>query len=290
VKTDAQGRYEVGALPPGQRYDINASADNYGQTRAEIDTSEAVGNRAQVGALVLPIANLSVSGVVVDSAGKPISGVHVSCYGDERNGQPNRVTRSDADGKFTLDHVCVGQIDISAYSQTGSLRGNIRTEGGAKDVQIVLTEGSSGSTRYVPKTPASLKGKPLPELKKLGIELPADAEGKMLLVCFWDMNQRPSRYFVAQLAGQATQLGEKGVVIVAVQVAKVEPNALTEWVKASQIPFAVGSIAGDAEKTQFEWGVASLPHLILTDKKHIVVANGFGLGDLDKRIEEASSR
>jgi hypothetical protein len=36
--------------------------------------------------------------------------------------------------------------------------------------------------------------------------------------------------------------------------------------------------------------VVSLPHLILTDKKHIVVAEGFSLDDLDKQIETAAGR
>jgi hypothetical protein len=30
--------------------------------------------------------------------------------------------------------------------------------------------------------------------------------------------------------------------------------------------------------------------LILTDKKHVVVAEGFGLSDLDKQIETAAAR
>ena len=56
-------------------------------------------------------------------------------------------------------------------------------------------------------------------------------------------------------------------------------------------PFPVSCLNDKTEETQFEWGVAFLPHLILTDRKHIVVGEGIDLlGELDKRIEGASGR
>ena len=45
-------------------------------------------------------------------------------------------------------------------------------------------------------------------------------------------------------------------------------------------------IQGDEEETRFNWGVKSLPWLILTDSKHIVVAEGFGLDSLDDKIQQ----
>jgi hypothetical protein len=112
----------------------------------------------------------------------------------------------------------------------------------------------------------------------------------MLLICFWDMGQRPSRNCLTQLAAQAGPLGEKGVRIVAIQAAQAEDSALREWIAKNKVPFPLGNIRGDIDKTQSAWGVASLPHLILTDKKHITVAEGFGLDDLDKQIEAAAGQ
>lgn len=292
TKTDTQGRYEVGAMPSEQRYDIHASGGDYGYVRTEADTAGTTGNRVAVNTVTLPLANLAVSGQVVDVAGTPIPRANVSCYAGGESGQPNRHVQTDAKGRFTLERVCAGPIQISVSGRAGSavLRGSVQTEGGATDVQIVLTQANTGGSRVIPRRPASLKGRPLPDLKTVGIELPADAQGKMLLVCFWDMDQRPSRHFVTQLAGRAAQLAEKGVVIVAVQAGKVDQNVLAEWVKTARIPFAAGSIGSDAEKARLEWGVASLPHLILTDRRHVVVADGFGLGELEKKIEEASGR
>lgn len=112
----------------------------------------------------------------------------------------------------------------------------------------------------------------------------------MLLLCFWDMGQRPSRNCVTQLAARATQLGEKGVVVVAVQAAKPEGDAVTRWIEENKIPFQAGQMGGDIDKTRFAWGVVSLPHLILTDREHVVVAEGFSLGDLDNQIAAAAGR
>ena len=132
----------------------------------------------------------------------------------------------------------------------------------------------------------SLVGKPLPELKDLGIELsPADTDDEMMLVCFFDMEQRPSRNCISQLAKQAEQLKQKGVTVVAIEGSKVDSKALSEWVRKNSISFPVGMVENDEEEAKFTWGVKSLPWLILTDRKHIVRAEGFGVSELDKKVK-----
>jgi len=225
---------------------------------------------------------------VVDDEDKPVAGARISCYGDN---QPSRRTQTDTDGKFTLDKICAGRMRISANKSgetrtSGSTRlyGSIETEGGATDIKIVISQRSS-SARYQPKRPPSLIGRPLPELKDVKVEIPSsDADGKMILVCFWDMEQRPSRYCIMQLAKQAEQLKQQGIIVVAVQSSKIDENKLNDWVKKYNIPFAVGMVEGDEEKTRFTWGVRSLPCLILSDRKHIVRAEGFGINALNEKI------
>ncbi|MFB0555856.1 MAG: carboxypeptidase regulatory-like domain-containing protein [Phycisphaerae bacterium] len=283
IKTDAQGKFEIRAIPDDNKYNLYTSAEGYGENRSEqIITDDAVDSRLDVGTITLAVANLSVSGVVVDDEDKPVAGVRVYCYGDN---QPSRSTQTDTEGKFTLENVCAGKMRISANkSGTPRLYGYIETEGGATDVQIVISQRSS-STRYQPKRPPSLAGRPLPELKDVKINLSqSDTEGKMILVCFWDMEQRPSRYCIMQLAKQAEQLKQKGITVVAVQASKVDENTLNDWVKKYKIPFPVGIVQGDDEKTRFAWGVRSLPWLILTDRKHVVRAEGFGINDLNEKI------
>lgn len=110
-----------------------------------------------------------------------------------------------------------------------------------------------------------------------------------MLLCFFDMEQRPSRNCITQLAKKAEQLEENGVTAIAIQTSNIDKNILNEWVKKSNIPFPVGMVKGNNEKIRFAWGVQSLPWLILTldDNRHIVTNEGFRLGELNDKINAA---
>jgi hypothetical protein len=143
----------------------------------------------------------------------------------------------------------------------------------------------------LPREPPSLMGKPLPALRAFNVKPNIDqTKGEMILICFFDMQQRPSRNSITQLAKRAEQLKEKGVTIVAVQASKVDENTLNEWVKKNSIPFPVGAVQGDEEQIRFTWGVQSLPWLILTGRDHVVTGEGFGLGELDDKLKQAGNR
>lgn len=138
-----------------------------------------------------------------------------------------------------------------------------------------------------PEFAESLPGKPLPEFTGLGIDIvPEQIADKIVLVCFWDMNQRPSRNCIIQLAKRSEELKRKGVTFVAVQASMVEKNELDVWLRKNDIPFPVGMIWSDVEKTKFTWGIESLPWLILTDKEHIVIAEGFAVGELENKLKK----
>jgi hypothetical protein len=46
-------------------------------------------------------------------------------------------------------------------------------------------------------------------------------------------------------------------------------------------------VQADDEETPLAWGVKSLPWLILTDRDHLVTAEGFGLNELNDKIIDA---
>jgi hypothetical protein len=286
--TSADGRFEIRAIPVGPRYMVTAAADGYGTQTRSTDGFAARENRLDLGTFTLAPANLSVSGIVVDAQGEPVAGASVHMYGI---GQPERSNaQTDGEGRFRIDGVCAGSVSLRAGTRgSNPTYGDAIAQAGATDVKIVVAEqGPAGP--YVPRKPPSLVGKPLPDLETVGVELPADANDRMLLVCFWDMNQRPSRHCVAQLARQAAQWREQGLTVILVQAAKIEEGAAARWLAENKVPFPAGNLTGDIEKTRFAWGVVSLPHLILTNKRHIVVAEGFGLGELDERIQIASGQ
>ncbi len=280
TEIDDAGNYEIRALPTGQKYSVNASADGYGRRNLLINTGDG---RVEVDPLVLSVANLSASGIVVDDFDQPLSGFRIYAYG---NGQPSRETFTDTKGRFTIENVCPGELNIQAHTEgryTRRLYGRTQAEGGATNIRIVVYELDERGRR-VPKQPPSLVGKSLPDLKELGIEIsPDDIDGKRILVCFWDFEQRPSRQCLTQLAEQAKQLKNKGVTVIAVQASKIDQEVLNQWVKKNNIPFPVGMVQGDDEKIRFAWGIESLPWLILTDGQHIVTAEGFSVDELNER-------
>ncbi|MBN2180790.1 MAG: redoxin domain-containing protein [Sedimentisphaerales bacterium] len=127
----------------------------------------------------------------------------------------------------------------------------------------------------------SLKGKVLPELEVFKITLsPKDTKDKMLIVCFFDFNQRPSRNCILQLSKKTQELKEKGIIICAVQASEIEQEKLDEWIKENNISFPVGMIPENIDTLKSRWGVKSLPWLILTDKEHIVIDEGFNISDI----------
>ncbi len=159
-----------------------------------------------------------------------------------------------------------------------------------KGVQVVDSR-SGRTTRYTYEPePPQLIGKVLPDLEDIlvGASLEQARNGKTL-VCFWDVEQRPSRHFIKKLAEQAKNLAEQDVTIVAVQASKAEQSAiggLDEWLEKNNIPFLVCQAGGDVEAIKYSWGVRSLPWLILTDRKGVVSAEGFGLNELATRIAD----
>jgi L-ascorbate metabolism protein UlaG (beta-lactamase superfamily) len=123
----------------------------------------------------------------------------------------------------------------------------------------------------------------------MGIEFSADASEKMILVCLWDMQQRPSRNYIKELAKKGDEFAREDVVVACVQVADVDDKLVDEWVRENKIPFTVGKSTIEMGKSTFEMGAKSMPWLILTDRMHIVTSEGFALGDLDEQILQADT-
>ena len=138
TEIDADGRFEIRAVPRGYRHSVRAHAEGYGEPSVEVEKDRATRERTELEPLVLQIANLAVSGVVVDELNRPVANVRVSGYG---NGQPHRETYADTQGRFTLENMCRGAVALHANAG-GSRRmyGEARALGGATDVRIVLHE------------------------------------------------------------------------------------------------------------------------------------------------------
>jgi hypothetical protein len=146
---------------------------------------------------------------------------------------------------------------------------------------------STGLSHVSMRQPPFLLGKSLPKLEDLNIDLlPANTADKRVLVCFLDLEQRPSRNCLEQLNARAQELRIKGIAIVAVHASKIDESRLDEWRRKYNVSFPFGMVQGDEDEVLSMWGVYSLPWLILTDGRYVVAAEGFGLNEIDAKIEQ----
>ena len=231
----------------------------------------------------------------------PIASAEVKIEQSDRNSYSHlgfdrdRKTVTDSQGRFRFDHLRtkmrdfgtskseqweysprVWEISYGTTSKTIAFYDSTKIE----DLELLVEPDYT--------KPVSLIGRPLPKFDDIKIDFnPGQAKGGILLVCFWDMNQRPSRNCITQLAKQAEELDQKDVTVVVVQASKIEKKDIDTWVKKNRIPFPVGMAQDDETKISFTWGIRSLPWLILTDRRNIVRAEGFMLSELSDIIDKA---
>jgi beta-lactamase regulating signal transducer with metallopeptidase domain/protocatechuate 3,4-dioxygenase beta subunit len=288
-RSDPNGRYEIQVVPAGHSYSISATAEGYGENSTDVQITDVAKGRIEADPIVLVVANLDVSGVVVDADDKPVANAEVLCSGPGQ--RPQRST-TDSQGRFVIHGLGAGVVRVQAdmFRQFGTARGggppvgSIQTDAGATGVKIVIGQRVSGMAT-MPAKPQSLTGKALPSIADLGIEAAADSyKDQRILLCFFDAGRRPSRDAVSALAKQANQLKQKSVTVIAVRTDQADTDELKQWLK-EQSAVSIGSMKDSTPRATSSWGVQTLPWLILTDKNHVVQAEGFSIDDLDKTLQ-----
>jgi beta-lactamase regulating signal transducer with metallopeptidase domain/thiol-disulfide isomerase/thioredoxin len=104
VAANADGKFELTGLLPGATYSVQTSADGYA-TRHDEEFTAASGQNHSLGDIVLPPANLEVSGVLVDAQGKPVVGARVYAHAilrDSRLRARTKTRLTDDQGRFHL--------------------------------------------------------------------------------------------------------------------------------------------------------------------------------------------
>ncbi|MBN1359254.1 MAG: hypothetical protein JW993_01625 [Sedimentisphaerales bacterium] len=201
-------------------------------------------------------------------------------------------TRTDEQGRFELTGLAVRLRDRSNRSSEPARYVPVPWEIRCGLTSQTVTFDAPGDRREIElvlkpnvKAAAPLVSKPLPSLAGLGLDVTAtDIDGRRVLVCFFDMEQRPARRCVLELAEQAKLLAEKGVAVLTVHEKGVDAAQLRAWADESGVTFPVGAIAGDPDIQKFTWAVRSLPWLILTDANHVVTAEGFSVAEIGEQI------
>jgi hypothetical protein len=268
-------------MPPGRKYSLDATAKGYGSANENIQ-EDAETNRIELAPCVLKVADHKLAGEVMDADDKPVARANVYMYGQ---GQPNGSVRTDDKGRFRFEEVCEGTVQLSASAR--SSYGNARAEAGDTNVVIRLGVNPSASYQAAPRRP-SLKGKPLPDLAAMDLNGDATPAGKPVLLCLFDIEQRPSRRFVRQLAEQYDALRQKGLTVLGLQAAVTTAESFKEWKDANPVPFPVGHLAEKAANTKWASDVESVPWLILVDGERRVTAEGFALDELESKLKDVA--
>jgi len=287
VFTGTDGRYEIPAVPPQRKdiYYVNVIAAGYCPLHLEeISLSAASANRADLGSFVLQPLNMSISGVVVDADGKPVPNKAVHLDGPPGGQeQPGKCTITNANGLFFFNRISEGPLRLQAGWARDKDVGFLDAQAGDKDVKIVLGQERVHTDRF------SLVGKLLPELEQFGLKSALSAGGKKMLVCFWNMKQRPSQNCALQLDKRAKLLADKDVYTVLVYAGPVIESAVNDWLRKNRVTIPVGKFDGNMQVLGRSWAVQSLPWLTITDHNHIVTAEGFSLNELNEKIKEADN-
>jgi hypothetical protein len=237
------------------------------------------GTTVDVGTIELKPADLSVSGIVVDANDTPYPNAILFVNGLVGAEQPEKRTTADKDGNFIIKGVSADQIKLQAnFDSDPGGAGFVTAHGGDHDLKIVLGQ----RLVHTPQNP--LLGKSIPGISELGIKSEA-AKDKAMLICFFDYEQRPSRNCIQEINKKAQELKEKDIEIIAVQASKIEQDILDEWIEKNNISIPVGMIQDNEEETKLNWGVKSLPWLILTDKEHVVQEEGFSVSEIEEKIK-----
>jgi hypothetical protein len=282
VTAAEDGSFVIPAMARGCTYGVEARARGYGTASSQIEASE---ERAQVelADLTLAVADQSLAGVVVDQESKPVAGVRIDGYGQH---QPFSETSTNKEGRFILRGLVRGAVSIYAFrmEESGILHGEAEAQTGDPNVQVVVIERDLKG-KPVQAKDKSLAGKPLPPLTDLAKDLArVQTDGKPVLLCFVDIEQRPSRRCLSDLAKKADALAAKAVTVLVVQVTPVDPKQHEDWLRTNQVAFSVHVADAGFDAAKAKWGVQSLPWLVLTDKEHVVKAEGFAMGELDERL------
>lgn len=125
-------------------------------------------------------------------------------------------------------------------------------------------------------------GRPIPGFDNIQFEgfQKDQMKGKPLLVCFWDMDQRPSRQCLRELQKQRLALQDKNIVVLAIHSGSKLEQVVRQWLSKQGLSLTVGTIEGDPYDILLAWGARGTPWLVLTDETHMITKAGFNLDAL----------
>jgi len=267
ARLDAEGRFEIRAIDPATSYVLTIDPEGLATWTKD---SIAVESGRAIDLDVRLVVGGTIAGTVRDATGAPIAEAGVRAAGRMFFGFPtNRLAESetDADGRFTLEHVAPGKVQVIARSE-GFLE-NLGTsvevgDGERRDVgELVLEAGSriagritwpdgspaAGAEVDVGFDPAGLAGMgAFNAARGASGEAEADADGR------FEVQGLGKGPFLVQASAEHAGSGDEGTVQWRDKLAGITPGRLDLELVLAEPPIVDG-IVSDAEGapvTEFE--------------------------------------
>jgi len=118
---------------------------------------------------------------------------------------------------------------------------------------------------------------------------PDETNDKMILLCFVDIKQASQEYAFS-LAKRASNFAEKDVLVILVDATGGEKKQIDAWARQHSIKVPVGRLHKEILKRIHKaWAIETLPRLVLTDRNHVIFAEGFAFEELEAKIKEAAT-
>jgi hypothetical protein len=272
--TNSDGSFELKEVPVGLRLFLYGTTKDHQYVLAEV--IEHIEDPTELSDPLIMKPGQEADILLIDKRDEPCANLSLRIrpmmWGNRLFRADSLNGRTDAQGRLKINGILP---DMEYYVMDS------RAEDAPQDMYY---------TQTITLIPLTKEDTNIPPFEGIDIEFDIEQAGdKPLLVCFFDMQQRPSRNCIIHLNKKAPELKEKDIVVVAVQVSKIDKSALDKWIKSSNIQFPVGTIEANVEEIRSNWNVKSLPWLILTDKNHVVTAEGFSIDELGEKIKETEN-
>jgi hypothetical protein len=303
ILVNADGTYVLGDLVAGGSYNVNVTAPGHAAAFA-VPFDGTAGGMHRLPDIILPRADQSIAGTVVDARGRPLAGVQVSGTPVRPGGIEHsvRITNSqvtsDSAGRFRLSGIPRGAVRLSAYvaprgqnaERLVRTHATLMAAAGRQDVRLVIAgpdviakaEAVVGKSAPVFAVESWIH-KPTAANKKLFQA--GDFREQIIVVAFLD-EAKPSARYIDRLNELHNKWKDRGLSVVRVYEG---PKAAAELADSSPTPAVIikpGLVPGGNCEAHEKYGVRANPTVFLIDRSGVLCFADVNLNVLESHLDE----